>query len=106
MFGDFGVQLKRFHGNVADDLRVFHTFGLLGGFGLRTSTCCVFERSDGTVISDTRTTSMTVLPPVLPLVEIGLDRRLRHARLRLEVESGVFVVRGTIAVAVPLARRP
>jgi hypothetical protein len=106
MFGDFGVQLKRFHGNGSDDLRVFHTFGLLGGFGLRTSTCCVFERSDGTVISDTRTTLMTVLPPILPFVGIGLDRRLRHARLRFEVESGVFVARGTIAVAVPLARRP
>jgi hypothetical protein len=105
MFGDFGVQLKRFHGNGADDLRVFHAFGLLGGFGLSTTTCCV-RLDRGTVISDTRTTSMNVLPPILPFVGIGLDRRLRHARLRLEVESGVFVVRGIIAVAVPLARRP
>jgi len=104
MFGDFGVQLKRFHGNGADDLRVFYAFGLLGGFGLSTTTCCVIERS-GTVISDNATTSMTVLPPILPFVGIGLDRRLRHGRLRLEVDAGL-VVRGTIAVAVPLARRP
>ena len=104
MFGNFGAQLKRFHGNEADDLRVFHSFGLSGAFGLRTTTCCI--EHIGTVTRDTRRTSMTVLPPILPFVGIGLDRRLRHARLRLEGEAGVFVFRGAIAVAVPLARRP
>jgi hypothetical protein len=103
-FGYFGVQLKRFHGNVANDLRVFDSFGLLGGFGQSSTPCCV--SGSGTVIGDLRTTSTSVLPPIVPYVGIGLDRRLRHARLRLEVEEGVFVVRGTIAVAIPLVRRP
>ena len=105
-FGNFGVQLRRFHGNEAGDFRTFHTFGLLGAFGLSTSTCCIEEDGKDHVIRDTTTTSMNVLPPILPLVGIGFDRRLRRARLRVEVESGAFAARGTIAVAFPLTSRP
>jgi hypothetical protein len=106
LFGDFGVQLKRFHGNEAADFRTFHAFGLLGGFGLSTSECCVQVDHNGNVIRDTTTTSMNVLPPILPFRGIGFDRRLRQARLRVEVEAGILVFRGTIAVAFPLASRP
>ena len=91
---------------MAGDFRTFHTFDLLGAFGLSTSTCCIKEDGKGHVIRDTTTTSMGVLPPILPLLGIGFDRRLRRARLRVEVESEAFVARGTIAVAFPLTSRP
>jgi hypothetical protein len=61
----------------------------------------------GNVIRDTRTTSMRVLPPILPFVGVGLDRTLRRgARLRVEADAGPYVVRATIGLSVLVRRTP
>jgi hypothetical protein len=103
--GEFWVQLKRIHGDGSGNVRVFHTFGLLGGFGPDRTECCIELDRSGNVISDTTRTSFGVLQPILPFAGFGFDRKLgRGVQLRVEGEAGVFVWRATIGLAVPIRR--
>ena len=103
--GTFGVQYKRVHGDADEDVRVFHTFGLLGMYRNRMSACCMIDDRSGRQVGDTRTTSMEIVAPILPFAGVGIDGTLsRLTRWRAEADVGLFVMRGSVSISFQLTR--